>query len=305
MLNKIEFSDLYRFLTSIGLIFIASAFLIPWLFMKQELGMISETDYNSLIESSKSLADNRIKLNLFVIKSIPFISIGLFLFGGFLIFIGFKNWKKKQNDIDESDVIRLAVLRATSELNSQEIDEKAESEIREETEAIETEKQPSNLTKPENSKPNLEELKSNLIGMEKLFYDKIVSYNSFIYEPKSNVKIDDKFEIDIVLNPINKSKYSDVFIEVKYLQRKLSMDIVKKSFGQLVRINSHVYNKTKKQAKLILILVYHSNIADNNQIHRFKSGVNEYVKQFNVGQFQHFILSEKEAENFQVTNIIR
>ena len=81
MLNKIEFSDLYRFLTSIGLIFIASAFLIPWLFMKQELGVISISEYNDLIHSSKELVDNRINLNLLVIKALPFISMVFFIFG--------------------------------------------------------------------------------------------------------------------------------------------------------------------------------------------------------------------------------
>ena len=99
MLNKIEFSDLYRFLTSIGLIFIASAFLIPWLFMKQELGIISTSEYNELIQSSKDLVDNRISLNLLVIKALPFISILLFLFGCFLIFVGFKKWKKNKMEL--------------------------------------------------------------------------------------------------------------------------------------------------------------------------------------------------------------
>ena len=49
--------------------------------MKQELGIISTTDYNELILSSKELVDNRISLNLIVIKALPFISIGLFIFG--------------------------------------------------------------------------------------------------------------------------------------------------------------------------------------------------------------------------------
>ena len=69
MLNKIEFSDLYRFLTSVGLIIIASSFLIPWLFMKQEIGLlVSKSQYSELIENSKNLTDNRISLGLFITK---------------------------------------------------------------------------------------------------------------------------------------------------------------------------------------------------------------------------------------------
>lgn len=305
MLNKIEFSDLYRFLTSIGLIFIASAFLIPWLFMKQELGIISTSDYNELIQSSKDLVDNRINLNLLVIKALPFISIALFLFGCVLIFIGFKKWKKKQDGIDETDGIKLEMLRATKQLDSQEIDEKAEMEVKEEFEESSS-KQENKSEKPAiKNNAEIQKLKSNLIGMEKLFYEKIVDFNSFIYEPKANVKIDDKFEADIVLTPNNKSKHPDIVIEIKYLQTKLNMDVVKKSFSALVRMQNHIFTATKRRPNLILILVYRTDIANTNEIKRFKNGTVEYFSQFSVGNFRHFILNQQEAENFNVTSIIK
>ena len=305
MLNKIEFSDLYRFLTSIGLIFIASSFLIPWLFIKQELGIISLTDYNELIQSSKDLVDNRIGLNLIVIKSLPFISIILFLFGCILIFIGFKKWKKKQDGIDETDGIKLGILRATKQLDSEEIDEKAEMEVQEEIQESITNKEIKDDKPKAKSKEEIEKLKSNLIGMEKLFYDKIIEFNSFVYEPKANVKIDDKFEADIVLTPNNKSKYPDIVSEIKYLQTKLNMDIVRKSFGALVRMQNHIINANKRRPNLILIMVYRSDIGNTNEINRFKNGVAEYFSQFSIGNYKHFILNEQEAENFNVNSIIK
>ncbi len=273
--------------------------------MKQELGVISISEYNSLIEGSKKIVDNRINLNLLVLKMLPFISLVLFLIGCGLIFIGFKNWKKKQDDIDESDEIKLEILRASKQLDLEEIDEKAENEVKEEfNEKKFSANNTSNETEIE--QPNLEKLKSNLIGMEKLFFDKIVEFNSFIYEPKANLKIDDKYEIDIALNAINKQKYSDKLIEIKYLQTKLNMDIIKKSFSALVRVQNHIYKATNKRPAIILILVYSSDIVSSgNEISRFKSGVKEYLSQFGVGQFQYFILNNKEAENFQVTNIMK
>ncbi|PRX12467.1 hypothetical protein [Nonlabens ulvanivorans] len=305
MLNKIEFSDLYRFLTSIGLIFIASSFIIPWLFMKQELGVISSTDYNGLIQSSKDLVDNRISLNLIVIKALPFISIGLFLFGCLLIFIGFKKWKKKQDGIDETDGIKLELLRATKQLDSEEIDEKAEMEVQEEIQESTSSEKIKDEKPKAKSKEEIEKLKTNLIGMEKLFYDKIIEFNSFAYEPKANVKIDDKFEADIVLTPNNKRKNPDIIIEVKYLQTKLNMDIVKKSFSALVRMRNHIFNSSKRSPTLILIMVYRSDIGNADEIRRFKNGVVEYLSQFSVGTFRHFILNEQEAENFNINTIIR
>src|SRR5690606_17707282 len=123
MLDKIEFSDLYKFLTSVGLIIIASSFIIPWLFMKQEIGLlISETEYNELIESSKNLTDDRIKLGLFITKAIPFISCILFAFGTIITGIGLFKWKKKQDYVDETDHLKLTELKAkVKELNNEEI----------------------------------------------------------------------------------------------------------------------------------------------------------------------------------------
>nr|WP_299173984.1 hypothetical protein [uncultured Allomuricauda sp.] len=273
--------------------------------MKQELGIISIADYNELIQSSKELVDNRISLNLIVIKALPFISIGLFLFGCILIFIGFKKWKKKQDGIDETDGIKLEMLRATKQLDSEEIDEKAEMEVKEEIQESTKSKEIKDEKPKVKSKAEIEKLKSNLIGMEKLFYDKIIEFNSFVYEPKANVKIDDKFEADIVLTPNNKNKHPDIVIEVKYLQTKLNMDIVRKSLSALVKMQNHIYNASKRRPNLILIMVYRSDIGNTNEINRFKNGVVEYFSQFSIGNFRHFILNEQEAENFNVNSIIK
>ena len=126
------------------------------------------------------------------------------------------------------------MLRATKQLNPEEIDEKAEMEVKEEFQETEIEKESKNNKQVTKSKIEIEELKSNLIGMERLFYDKIIEFNSFVYDPKANVKIDNKFKADIVLTPINKSKYPNIIIEIKYLQTKLNMDIVENYFGAMV-----------------------------------------------------------------------
>ena len=307
MLNKIEFSDLYRFLTSIGLIFIASSMLIPWLFMKQELGLISELEYQHLIEPSKILIDNRIKLYLRVVKILPFLSGLLFLFGSILIRIGYKNWKKKQDTIDESDIIKLNILRTTSSLNEEEIQQKAESEVEEEIVEQKTEeRENTGDTEPATQKVvNLEELKTNLLEIEKLFYNKLIEFNSFVYNVKANVKINDKYEADILLAPINRSKYPDIIIEIKYLQIKLSMDIVMKSFGNMIRMQSYIYNTTKKKPLMYLMLVYKNSIAEPKEITRFKQGIGEYLSQFKKSQFIYYVLSEEEAQNFPISNIIK
>jgi hypothetical protein len=304
MLNKVEFSDLYKFLTSVGLIIMASAVLIPWLFMKQEIGLlISETEYNGLIESSKNLTDRRIQLGLIITKAIPYISGILFALGILISGIGLWNWKKKQDTVDETDLLKLTELKAKiKELDSDEIDEKAEQEVRQEIQAEidKTEKK----DKPAVTEENIEELKANLIDMEKFFYDKIVNFNSFNYNVKSNVKIDNKYEVDIALTPLNK-KYRDSFIEIKYLQSKLTLTVVQDAFRNLNKVHGHFFNTTKKYANKILIIVYKSDIADAEEIKRFKVGIQNYFEQFKPTYFKYYVLNEEEARNFNIQAIVQ
>ena len=301
MLNKIEFSDLYRFLTSIGLIFIASAFLIPWLFLGQDIVLLSETEYANSFQGSKSIIDSKISLYTFVLKCLPYISIVLFLFGVILAVIGLKKWKSKQDFIDETDLIKLDLLRASPKLNTEQIDTKAKSEITQEF----NEDEPMEI---EDSKAiaEIEERKSNLISMENLFYQKLEEYNIFTHDVQSNLRIDDKFNIDIVLTAHNKQRYLDKLIEIKYYQSKLSMDIAKKSFGELVRVQNHLYQKTKRRPIIILVLVYKNSVVENvDEVRRFKAGLKDYLDQFQAGIFKYFVLSEDEAKSFDVKQIVQ
>lgn len=313
MLNKVEFSDLYKFLTSVGLIIIASSLLIPWLFMKQEIGfLISESEYKELIDSSKNLTDKRIQLGLFITNAIPYISGVLFILGLLISGVGLWNWKKKQEAVDETDFLKLTELRAKiKELDSQEIDEKAEQEVREEIQAELEEPETTNkqvITEKESqpvvTEENIEELKANLIDMEKLFYDKIIKFNSFNYNAKSNVKLDNKYEIDIALTPIN-NKYRDVFVEIKYLQNKLTISIVQDAYRNLNKVHTHFFNTSKKVATKVLIIVYKSDIAHLDEIKRFKIGIQDYFKQFKLTHFKYYVLSEEEARNFNIQAIVQ
>lgn len=306
MLDKIEFSDLYKFLTSIGLIIIASSFLIPWLLLKSDFGiLISIEEYNQLIENSKKLANNRIDLNLFILKIIPYLSSALFLIGALLSFYGIKKWKEKQQTVDETDKLKLDELRAKiKELTSKEIDEKAELEIKNEIEENDDEK-PVKKVESIKEKENIEELKTNLINMENLFFQKMINYNSFVYEPKSNVKIGDKIQVDIFLKSLDFQKYPDIFVEVKYIQSKLKFSIVQEGFGYLVRAFQNYTKGNSKKLKTYLIVVYKSDIAELSEIKRFIMATNNYLNKYNKSVFNILIMNDKEAENFDIKKIIQ
>ncbi len=308
MLDKIEFSDLYKFLTSVGLIIIASSFIIPWLFMKQDIGLlISTKEYSDLIESSKNLTDNRIKLGIFITKAIPFISGILFILGSIISGIGLYKWKKKQESVDETDNLKLTELKAkVKELDREEILEKAELEVKNEI-LLDLDNGKNNSIEIETKEEtlNIEKLRSQLINMERLFFDKIIEFNSFIYNTKSNVKIDEKYDIDILLKSNDNIKYPDIFIEVKYIQNKLNFSLVKDGFGQLIRAYSQYTKGNNRKVQTILIVVYKSDIAEPNEISRFAKAIYDYEHKFRVSSHKILLMSDIEAKSFDIKKIIK
>lgn len=307
MLDKVEFSDLYKFLTSVGLIFIASAFLLPWLFMKDGIGiLVSEEEYSALIETSKNLTDKRIALSSFVITSIPWISSLLFIVGSFLVSYGLFYWKKKQKRVDETEELNLLELRLKiKKLNSSEIKDKAENEIEEEISAqsdiVENEASP----QPEVTKSDMELMKGNLIDIENLFYEKIVEFNSFDFKVNSNVKIVGGREVDILLNAYNIKKKPDILIDIKYLQNKLSMQLIRDAYQRFKQIHNSYVGNTKRNAKMKFVIVYKHDIAKPDQINRFINACKELERESNYPALNFFVMDEIQAKDFDIQQFLK
>lgn len=304
MFNKIEFSDLYKFITSTGLIIVGSAFFIPWLFMKQDQGLVvSERDYQLMNEGARTLLDSRIQLNLLISKSILYISITLFVIGIISMCYGIWKWSKKQKILDEFQSIDIAEKRANQKnLKPKEVLEKADSEIEDEIKAE------SDIIKekPEKkiSKESRNELKTNLIDLENHFYQKLLDYNTFNYKVSNNIKIADKYEVDLLLNAYNNSKHRDVLVEIKYLQNKLSMQLIRDSYKQFRRTFSYYAQTTKRKGTMVFIVVYKDNIASDEQMNRFIKAYFDFRDEINNPNIKFLIMDDKEAERFDVKQLM-
>ncbi|SDR71349.1 hypothetical protein [Christiangramia echinicola] len=309
MWNKIEFSDLYKFITSIGLLFIASAFIIPWLFLNQISGLqLSQEDYNVLTRKSKELFNNQIDISLWIVNNVKYIFWILISIGIICICLGLYFWIKKQKIKDQIEIYNRDKLKLEA-LNPEATDVKREKDIKEEFEISNT---PSNTTNNEQlnqekprEKPtveNLNKLKQNLENVENRFFEKITDYNPFNYQAQSNVRIDN-FIIDIILKSNIRNRYKDIYIEIKFFQKNLNFELFKKSFGQTVRLRNHIYHKTNEVPKFHLFVVYRNDIGTSEEISRFKKTANEYLQQFRDINVDVKLLSEEEFNNFNVKKI--
>lgn len=306
MWNKVEFSDLYKFITSIGLFFIASAFLVPWLFLNQTNGIqIPQNEYTSLTPKSQDFYEKRIDLSLWIINHLKYIFWILIIIGLLCIGIGLYFWIRKQKIKDQIEIFNRNILQFES-LNPEATDIKREKDIKEELAVSEPEGHPEMFdakTKSAETTPAMiDQLKQNLVQVEQIFFEKINQFNPFNYKPQFNLKVND-FVVDILLKSTIVSKYRDIYIEIKYLQQGLNFELFQKHFGQTVRLRNYVFGITNRLPKFYLFIVYRNDIAPIDEIQRFKKATNEYLMQFRDIDVQVNILSEEEAHNYNVKQI--
>lgn len=323
MFDKVEFSDLYKFKTSIGLILIGLGIILPWLFLKQDGELlITYEEYYNLIPESKTLFDKKLSLTSEIIALLPFISLFFIFVGIILTILGYYKWNTKQKIADATEKINYDNLKAGIKSQSGiEILATADKDVKDELKyksdeellnELKNEVQPNKEVNNDSEKGRIEhiekpieELKDNLINMEKLFLEKITLYNSFNYKVKSQVKVANTYEVDFLLNAFDTKKHKDLIIEIKYLQSKLTMQLIRDAFNKGMHIHSLYYNSTKRSNRFILIVVYKEDIAGKEELSRFLKAIDEYILEINSNTHKIILMSDKEVENYEIQNIIK
>lgn len=108
MIDKIEYSDLYKFLSSIGLVLIVASLSIPFfIFQIDILKHYRNLNLKVISEiSRKSIQIQENSINL-ILNYWWILSGFLFLGGAIILFIGIKKWNKRQKVCDKTQDISL------------------------------------------------------------------------------------------------------------------------------------------------------------------------------------------------------
>ncbi|GEM_PF-2725369 len=210
-MNRLNFSDIYRFLVSLGIIFYIFCVTIPWLFFKNNLETkISTSEYNLLTESSQTLVDNTQRNLIFISDHVAKISIGLFIAGSICIFIGLRKWYYKQRGLDEIEKIELDVRRLKlPTLNKEESLEKSKKEEASLNVSTNEEKDIT-LSEDSNSEQDDKISKYSLYDLENFISKKIRREAPFGAEVKQNLKLDDGSIADVVVQSLLKDNFDRV-----------------------------------------------------------------------------------------------
>jgi len=100
-MNKPEYSDLYKFLASLGVIIISISLLLPWLFLTQSFNsLISNGEIIKYTQTAQTLINLQQTTALWFIKNLLIICTILFLLGCSLLVYSLHLWKPVQDEID-------------------------------------------------------------------------------------------------------------------------------------------------------------------------------------------------------------
>jgi hypothetical protein len=254
-MDKIEFSDINKFLTSLGLIFIAVAILLPW-FINQNIALIilEQEKIDKTTDIAKTIINNQQVYLLFISRHLSCIIVSLIGLGVLFLTIGIYRWKKRQFVIDE---IQNEELKSKKQQNISK-DEKKE--------IIESEIDPSVIDKSITVQ--------KYIDIENLVYLKLSTYYKVNYDTSQNIRIG-QFTYDIILKSKYAEKRVDLVLEVKYFDKLPPYNRLLESINRFLLGINNYENTQKRKVTPVIILIFSS--LDYNQAEDQKSKLKTYL----------------------------
>lgn len=268
MFQKLEYTDLNRFLVSIGLLMIVFAIIMQWLFLRENFDLlITVEELAKLTEDSKTIIESRQNNLIRIIRVSPWISLVFAVVGLLSMVIGIVRWYRKQNLLDERDSLTNEKMKnELAAMTQKQIEEKVAREVEQVHEGT-------------GDLVNRNTLINEYLSIEKMVTQVVngTFFNEYEILPNYSLKHSDS-EIDIILKPRIISKDTSpyhILIEIKYFsENRLRKNILSKSTQQLNwTMNSYMHNVSiSKVAGVVLI------IADDEDFERYDGYQEEVIK---------------------------
>lgn len=278
---KLEYDNLYKFLVSLGIIFIIIPIMIIFLIYNSDPVLISQVDYDMLSKESLKMINQHEKITNSIIKVLPYLVIVLTGCGIGLLAIGISKWWKIQIILDNKLKMGSFIQTLTYErMNNQEINRKREKEVKESID---------NSLKNE-EKQNVQQMIYRYSDIEMLCFKLYSAKYSTKYSFDRNIRVG-KHEIDII--GVSKRDNIDLIFEVKYWNG--SIDSILERINRMIRILNDTGREYRtiqqRDCRLFSIIV-----TSDEKIKAMKQAFKEF-KQQNPEistQIKIDVLSEKE-----------
>lgn len=289
-MNKIEFSDVNRFLTSLGLIFIGLAFFLPWFVNQNDKLLILEQEkINKLTPTAKKIIESQQETILIINNFFPYLCSALILLGLVMLTIGIIRWNRRQTISDKIQ---------DEELKSKEI-QNLSSQDKRELIANEIEiNDPENFTEVETIDAEID----NYIQIENQIYLQLNQAYKNRFTLSQNVKIGD-YNYDIILKSRNLETDSDRIVEIKFYKNTITLNNLKDAATQFILATKNYDFTFKRRALPFLIVIYSGTEFDLN-LKDYKTKIQDYSKTLGKNLRIKFV-QENEIINIKPTEYLR
>lgn len=271
-MTKVEFSDFYKFIASLGVVLLSFSLLLPWLFLRESFDtLISVEDISHLTPAAQELVTIRQTTALWFIQNIVAISISIAVVGFILLVLGIFLWVKKQKSLDEKEILEKKKLELEIEaMTPSEIANRAIEEIQESIDSKDIQPlQPSMI--------------SQYFRIESLILKKLTACFGETALVLTNQRLKN-YEYDIIVRTNDVTSY-DVIIEIKFSNRPLTRQWLIRVIERLSSSVQLYKNETNRKAIGIILVV--------------SSG--EQLSGANLDELKEFVVSEAKLRKVRAT----
>lgn len=287
-MDKLNFSDLYKFLVSVGITMILIGLLFPFLITLDSSSIsIEKNALEQINESGKTILGlklNHVKWLMIYWKGISALII---LFGIVITIFGLTKWVERQKKRDAKFDLDLII----SEQNS--ISERSKSDsLNEEAELIEE-------LDPNITIDRKDFIQKNKV-VENIIYTKLSTFYTSNYIPQNNVEFKES-QFDIILMSKQNEKREDVIVEVKFL-KGFAIEGVHSDLRKLINNISRYKSETTRNVTVVIIYITDNELWKSQFINN-KSRFQEYCLKMGI-KVRVKIFDFKGLEDIETTVLI-
>lgn len=293
-MNRIEFSDVNRFLTSLGLIFIGLAFFLPWFVnQSQEVLTIESEKLKKLTPTAQIVIKEQQDTILLINNIFPYLCLALIVLGLVLLLVGIVRWTKRQAIADKIQ---------DEELKSKEIQNLSSQDKRE---IIAEEISSANTNDGEENQEEEETINNNIdryLNIENQIYLQLNAAYKNRFTLNQNIKIGD-FNYDVIMKSKDRTVDNDRIVEFKFYPNILTLENLMDAATQLVMSSKSYEIAFKRRTLPFLIIIYSQNEYDLN-LKQYKTKIQEYSK--TLGKIIRIsFVKESEIMNIRPTEYLK
>jgi hypothetical protein len=232
-MTKLEYSDLYKFLVSLGIVLIGLSLFAPWLFLRESFdALLKASDILDLTPTAQALLNYRQQAALWFVRNVWWISLILAIGGLLPLIMGIVLWVRRQRVLDQREKIETRKVGLEAEILRHKLESQTPAQIaigamEEITEEVEAEEAPQ-LSMVRSVKSGVQEY----LRVEETFLNKLV--DCYGYERTLIRQQSTDAAYDAILMS-DSPELADVVFEVKRLTRDLSLHRLRAVVDQISR----------------------------------------------------------------------